>query len=225
MCTLHGNTGLRWATFVVPLVLAACVPPPAGEATRPSPRAVPSGVYRSEEEFIDGTPWLAGSCDRRDHSLRIDSLGNRAEFVVTHAGTRQHVRKADVFGAHDCAGRDLRFVGNRGYEILAAGPVVLYRYTWRRFGRHRTWTDSTAEYFSTSLTSDPIPLTKMNLKRAFPTSHQFHDLLDMSFPTDNALTAYDAFHGEYRLFRVFRLAHASDCTDGDDGCRPPRGAR
>ena len=201
-----------WALIVTPLVLAACAHATTGGATRPTPRRVESGVYRSAAEFTDARVSLAGSCEGGDHAVKIDARDDHAAFVVTHAGTRQRVRKADVFGARDCDGRDLRFIGNRGYEVIAAGPLVLYRYTWRVYG-HRYWVDSTAHYFSTSLSTEPIPLTRMNLKRAFPTNHAFHDLLDLSFATDAALTTYDAFHGEFRLIRIFRLAQSAQCME------------
>ena len=205
------RTLLTHTRHVATLVAAACAPLATSEAPRPMPRPGPSGVYRSATEFVEARPFLAGSCGSGDHVIKIDARDDHAAFVVTHDGKRERVRKADVFGVRDCDGRDLRFIADRGYEVMAAGPLVLYRYTWRRYG-YRNWIDSTAHYFSTSPTDKPIALTRMNLKRAFPTNHAFHDLLDLSFATDEALTAYDAFHGEYRLVRVLRLAQESACA-------------
>ena len=55
-------------------------------------------------------------------------------------------------------------------------------------------------------TREIVPLTILNLKKALPDNHTFHDLLDMSFKHDSDLTKYDDFH---KMFKVNRLFVAS----------------
>ena len=195
------------------VTLVSCAHATAHTAPGPSPGPAVSGVYLTSADFAARTLSLSGPCGASDHSLKLDPLGDRADFAVMHFGVRQRVRKADVFGARDCDGRDRRFVRNYAFEVLAAGPLVLYRITWRVPGR-RSWVSSTAHYFATSLDAEPVALTRVNLKTAFPANHGFHDLIDLSFPSDKALTAYDTFHGEYRLVRALKLAQESPCRAG-----------
>ena len=51
-----------------------------------------------------------------------------------------------------------------------------------------------------------MPLTILNLKKAFPDNHAFHDRLDMMFKNDSQLTKFDEFH---KMFKVNRVLAAS----------------
>jgi len=42
-------------------------------------------------------------------------------------------------------------------------------------------------------------LTKMNLKKAYPENHGFHDVLDTNFKEDKELTSYDEYHKMYKI--------------------------
>jgi len=46
-------------------------------------------------------------------------------------------------------------------------------------------------------------LTKLNLKKAFPNDHAFHDALDAQFKEDKELINYDEFHKMYKVNRVY----------------------
>jgi len=206
----------RTVTGVVTAVmLAGCAHAAARTAPGPSPGPAVSGVYQTSADFAARALSLSGPCTGGDHSLKLDARDDRADFAVIHSGVRQRVRKADVFGTRECDGRERRFVRNRAYEVLALGPLVLYRYTWRVPGP-RSWVNSTLHYFATSLDADPVALTRVNLKTAFPANHRLHDLIDLSFPSDKALTAYDKSHGEYRVIQALKLSRESSCGAGVD---------
>ncbi|HXL54868.1 MAG TPA: hypothetical protein VN958_01340 [Chitinophagaceae bacterium] len=92
----------------------------------------------------------------------------------------------------------------KGYTIINAGePITIYKY------QHLSHSPKEAEkyapkYFFTTGSSDVLQeLTKMNLKRAFPDEHAFHDALDVNFREDKELINYDDFHKMYKVSRVY----------------------
>ena len=108
---------------------------------------------------------------------------------------------ASPVGAADA--RNYRVVGNDKYQIVEA--KALYIYTLDVIVRKGA---SEKTYFcSVGPNGDVVPLTILNLKKAFPDNHTFHDLLDMSFKHDSDLTRYDGFH---KMFKVNRLLAASN---------------
>jgi hypothetical protein len=87
----------------------------------------------------------------------------------------------------------------KGYTVLNPGqPVTIYKY------QHLSHSPKEAEkyapkyYFTTSSSDVLQDLTKMNLKKAFPENHPFHDALDAQFTDDTNLYAYDDFHKMYK---------------------------
>src|SRR5262245_24346041 len=99
-------------------------------------------------------------------------------------------------------GRNYRVVDERRYEIVEA--KTLYIYTADVLVRKGAL--EKAYFFSIGPNSEILPLTILNLKKAFPDNHAFHDLLDMAFKHDSDLTRYDNFHN---TFKVNRLLAAS----------------
>src|SRR4051812_13058381 len=88
----------------------------------------------------------------------------------------------------------------KGYTVLNPGqPITIYKY------QHLSHSAKEAEkyapkYYFTTSTSDVLQeLTKMNLKKAFPENHPFHDALDAQFKDDDNLFAYDDFHKMYKV--------------------------
>jgi hypothetical protein len=98
--------------------------------------------------------------------------------------------------------RNYRVVGTDRYQILETKTVSIYSLDVlvRKGASEKTY------FFSIGPNGDVLPLTILNLKKAFPENHRFHDLLDMSFKHDSDLTKYDDFH---KMFKVNRLLEAS----------------
>jgi len=44
-----------------------------------------------------------------------------------------------------------------------------------------------------------LPLTRADLKRAFPDNHKLHDGIDQTFTSDSDLAQYDSFHKMYKV--------------------------
>jgi hypothetical protein len=98
--------------------------------------------------------------------------------------------------------RTVRVVGTDRYQIVEARTVYIYSLDTivRKGATEKTY------FFSVGPTGEIQPLTILNLKKAFPDNHTFHDFLDMSFNHDSDLTKYDEFH---KMFKVNRLLDAS----------------
>ena len=98
--------------------------------------------------------------------------------------------------------RNYRVVGADRYQILETKTVSIYSLD----VLVRKGTSEKTFFFSVGPNGDVLPLTILNLKKAFPDNHTFHDLLDMTFKHDSDLTKYDDFH---KMFKVNRLLEAS----------------
>jgi hypothetical protein len=92
----------------------------------------------------------------------------------------------------------------KGYTVLNPGElIIIYKY------QHLSHSPKEAEkyapkYFFTTSSSNVLKeLTKMNLKKAFPNEHAFHDALDAQFREDKELISYDDFHKMYKVNRVY----------------------
>jgi hypothetical protein len=99
--------------------------------------------------------------------------------------------------------RSFRVVGNQQYQILEAKDIYIYS---ADILVRKGTTDKTY-FFSVGPNGDVVPLTIVNLKKAFPDNHGFHDVLDMAFKNDSQLTKYDDFH---KMLKVNRLLIASE---------------
>src|SRR5262245_44178324 len=98
--------------------------------------------------------------------------------------------------------RNFRVVGNDRYQIIEAKAVYIYSLD----VLVRKGAGEKAYFFSVGPKGDVLPLTILNLKKAFPDNHTFHDLLDMTFKHDSDLTKYNEFH---KMYKVNRLLEAS----------------
>lgn len=92
-----------------------------------------------------------------------------------------------------------------GYTVMNEGEtIIIYKYA------HTAHPPKASEkypvkYFFTTGTADVLqPLTKANLKKAFPNNHPFHDALDANFKEDTDLILYDDFHKMYKINRVLK---------------------
>ena len=88
----------------------------------------------------------------------------------------------------------------KGYTILnKEGPVTIYK-TEDKSKPAKGTAMPGPKYFFTTASSDVLqPLTKENLKKAFPENHPFHDALDATFKSDDDLSQYDTFHKMYKV--------------------------
>ena len=138
------------------------------------------------------------------HKINDNLLFNNAEIKVKHHGEKYTLQKNETYAYRSTKGVEYRFVDNKEYKILNPGePLLIYVY------QHPAHSPKEAEkyrpmyFFSVDATSEPQPLTKSNVKAAYPDNHKFHDALDAQFKEDNELYAYDNFHKMYKLNRIY----------------------
>jgi hypothetical protein len=90
---------------------------------------------------------------------------------------------------------------DKGYKVVNPGEAVVTIYQYVHYAHSPKEADKYAHkyFFSTSASDVLLPLTKANLKNAFPTNHPFHDALDANFREDKELVNYDDFHKMYKI--------------------------
>jgi len=89
---------------------------------------------------------------------------------------------------------------DKNYTVLnAKESIVIYKY--QHLGHSPKDAEKyTPTYFFTTGSSDVLQeFTRLNLKKAFPANHPFHDALDATFKDDKELISYDDFH---KMFKV-----------------------
>ena len=89
---------------------------------------------------------------------------------------------------------------NQNYKVINNGEAILiYKYAHLSHPPKEAEKYAPTYFFVTSSSDELIPLTKMNLKKAFPVNHPFHDALDENFKEDKELINYDDFHKMYKV--------------------------
>ena len=184
---------MRYAVAFAVLVLALAV------STRPlsADQKTSGGVYLTAEDYMNGKLTMAGERGS-GHKLEVHNLTSKPYIHVTQGTQKREFQKSSIYGFRDYDGRSFRFVGNDVYEIRDAGRMFIY-------GAERLVRKGAVEkayFFSVGATGEVQPLTLINVKKAFPVNHRFHDSLDAAFKTDSELIQFDSFHKMYKVNRL-----------------------
>ena len=132
-------------------------------------------------------------------------LFDGADVKVKQMGKTYTMKKTETFGYRSCGGKEYRFVDNKTCKILNPGePLLIYVYQHQSHSPKEAQKYAPMYFFSVDAASEPQPLTKSNVKAAFPDNHKFHDALDTQFKEDMELYAYDSFHKIYKLNRILQ---------------------
>ena len=92
-----------------------------------------------------------------------------------------------------------------GYTVLNPGEVItVYKYVHAAHSPKETEKYAPKYFFVTKASDVLQPLTKTNLKKAFPENHTFHDGLDANFKEDKELASYDDFHKMYKINWIYK---------------------
>ena len=151
-----------------------------------------SGLYRSAADFRARRLTLAVDCQTEKHKLRMNEFRGRPYVTVVHGGKAYRMDKDSLFGFRDCEGQSYRFATDY-HHLPILNPeeeLLLYRMMQPAAGKNPGRDDA---YFSASAAAPVQALTLLNVKRAFPGNHRFHDLLDAQLGNGD-LTAYDQMH-------------------------------
>jgi hypothetical protein len=159
-----------------------------------------SGIYKTADDFAQRKLAYAINCKTEKHKINPNLIFNGDEVKIKHQGNTYLLKKKEVFGYRDCKGREYKFVDDAEYSILNPGELLLLYYYQHPAHAPKNANDyPAAYYFSKDAFSLLQPLTKANLKAAFPDNHIFHDKLDAQFNNDKDLSGYDKFHKMYKL--------------------------
>ena len=178
----------------------------------PSANATPqtSGLFLSATDYQNGVLSSQGDCTSDTHKLEIHDLLNKPYIDVTHDGQHRRYAKSELYGYRSCSGIDYRFAGKHEYRIAEARTLYIYIVEQpARLGKDtaRDYNKLATYYFSVSASGDMLPLTVLNLKRAFPENHKFHDSVDGLYAS-GSLEQYDDFH------KMFRVNHMLEMSEG-----------
>jgi len=135
----------------------------------------------------------AGRC-----SIALEEFENeytRGYCKITSCG----VSKKHLPGHCSCPAGGQRLVSGKYYALLnPCESILLYK----RVVNPSKWT-SIEYYFSKRLDTEIMPLTKENLKNAFPDNTEFHDKLDALFRNNSQLAWFDKLNNVYFVNWVY----------------------
>ena len=127
-------------------------------------------------------------------------LFNNDEVKVKHDGSVYTLKKSETYGYRDTKGKEVRFVDNKEYKILnPRESLLIYYYDHLAHPPKAAAQFPVMYFFTNDVAAAPQPLTKANLKAAFPENHKLHDAIDAQFGSDMELYDYDSFHKMYKL--------------------------
>ncbi|MGB5929096.1 MAG: hypothetical protein WBH03_13040 [Cyclobacteriaceae bacterium] len=165
-------------------------------------QSITSGIYMTYRDYSNQEMKYAINCDNESHKIRPHGTWRGDKFVVDHDGERFSYERSEIFGYKDCYGKDWRVFGDYEYLIKEAKSLIIYE----RYKHENVTIDDDPilpTYHFSIGNGDIQELTLMNLKKAFPEEHAFHDKLDETFTGGRVAASYDKYHKTYKVNRVF----------------------
>jgi hypothetical protein len=164
-----------------------------------------SGIYLTAADYSDGRLTAEGDCGSSGHKLELHDVLNKSYIHATHGTETSRYAKSDLFGFRACDGKDYRFVSNKEFRILEAKELYIYE---QRVGNGRSINE--VYHFSKGSNGAVLPLTRENLKYAFPDNRAFQESLDQTFGAKKDLAQYDRLH---KMFKVNWLLIATQTPE------------
>ena len=162
-----------------------------------------SGIYLTYSDF-DSSRIAFVKKGNLKYKLRVDNLFNESIVKVVIGDCTFKFLKDSIFGYRDNDKVNYRFYNKKPYRILNPKKGILLYSITTIINPKGNQTDVNY-YFSVNASSAIYPLTKLNLKRAFPNDSNFHELIDMYFNTDSDLLAYDSYYHQYKINRIYQI--------------------
>lgn len=162
------------------------------------------GIYLTASDFINHkisfTP-----IEGQKYKIRLNEFWNNPFIKIIIGDSTYKIKKDSIFGYRDKDTIVHRFYDGNTYTVLNPNETILL-YSKTTFSAFKTSQTIVNYYFSKAANTEVIPLTKWNLKHAFPTDSIFHELLDMEFSSDSNLIFYDSFYKIYKINRLFQVS-------------------
>ena len=161
-----------------------------------------TGIYLTSKDFAQRRLSYASSCDDQQHAVKLGSLFNQTIVTVNYKNEKLKLNKSELFGYRDCTKRVFRFYKDLEFRIISTVGIYIY------FREEESGTGKNSEiadlfFFSVTIDSDLVPLTKDNLRVAYARNEKFLDMVDSNFNDDIELSIYDKTHKRYRLIRLY----------------------
>lgn len=156
-----------------------------------------SGVYLSQTDFENNKLTYANNAESETNKVRFNEFFDKPFITITHNGNKEQLFKDDIF-AYKNKGNIVRSWNFASYNFAEKGAIWIY-YKDLNVSKGKGIRRERKYFYSTTGTSEIIPLTVYNLKKSFPDKHLFHDFLDAQFERDRELSLYDSFEKKYKV--------------------------
>jgi hypothetical protein len=156
----------------------------------------------SSADFLNRKFAYACACKEDKHSIKLGTLFNSHDIIVSTEGQKHRLSKSEVYGFRGCDKKTYRFYHDNEYRIVSTLKIYIY-YRDAESGTGKSASTEEHFFFSVSLDSDVIGLTTDNLKAAYPDNEKFHKLLDSSFRSESELSTFDKYLKKYKLVLIY----------------------
>lgn len=161
------------------------------------------GVYLSVTDFRNKTLSYK-PIEGQKYEAQLNEIFYKPFIKIIIGDSTYFLNKDSIFGYRDKTSTVYRFYNKNIYKMLNSNETILL-YSHNNLGGYKNSEIVVSYYFSINFTL--FPLSKNNLKRAFPDYPAFHELLDMYFDNDTDLIRYDTYYKMYKLNRVFQFSN------------------
>lgn len=161
------------------------------------------GIYNTSADFDNGNISFTRR-ERARYKFRPYSLFNNKYIKIIIGDSVFKLCKDSVFAYRNNDHVTYRLFKGKEYRIINPNESIKLYSSLKLISSKGNQT-STEYFFSAGTGSAILPLTKINLKRAFPDQSGFHELIDIYFDNDAELIEYDSFYKIYKINRIFQL--------------------
>jgi len=179
---------------ISPIVLSA------QNATTTTGKAT-SGIYMNSHDFKEGKLSYSFDCISPG-KIKLNDFLSCKYVDVTVDSKKTKLNKDSIFGYVNCKNETYRFYKKHDEEfrILESKGIVIYSSYINVSSNNGKIHHLTLQYFfSKTEDSEILPLTVLNLKKAFPDNIKFHDMLDLEFGNGEPLSIYSASANTYKI--------------------------
>jgi hypothetical protein len=169
------------------------------------------GVYLSANDFTNGKISYSHNITDNSYKFRLHDVSFKSLIKIVTGNKVIKLSKDSIFGYRDKMDVCYRFYNKVAYKILNPAEKILIYSSTSITGEPKNIHRVTNYFFSENVGSPLYTLSKWNLKRVLSKDISFQILVDVYFPGDKDLIAYDNLNKRYLLNRVFELSKRDIC--------------
>lgn len=159
------------------------------------------GVYKSYQDFKSGTPTYSLNCNS-NNAIKLNDFISSCYIDINVGGKKIKLDKDSIYGYKNCKNETYRFYKKHDEEFLileSKGIIIYASYVDVSSNNGKTNNRVEEYFFSKTEDSEILPLTLINLKKAFPSNLKFHDMLDEEFSGGKPLNEYSKANHIYEI--------------------------